>query len=139
MYVIFRLNFLFGYRFRLFCAHLEAVKSLTIYTYDSTLRHKGVRVYLIDDTEDKLTLAALGKHEEYLYVTPGIESLGIDDGTSAMRLAIDALTYLMIPLRDNEELHRAAHRVDHPVDTECSDVEHHIAVDHLLPTLKYKV
>ena len=103
------LNFLFGKLFRLFRTHLETVEALTIDTDDSTLRHKGMRIYIVDNTEDNLTLTTLCQHEEHLHVATGIESLGIYDSTSAMRLLIDTFTYLMIFLGDDEELYGTTH------------------------------
>ena len=111
MYVIFRLNFLFGKYFRLFRTHFEPIESLAINTDDSTLRHKGMRVYIVDNTEDNFTLTTLCQHEEHLHVATGIESLSIYDSTSAMRLLIYTFTYLMIFLRDDEELYGTTHGV----------------------------
>ena len=45
---------------RLFRRNLEVVEALAIDADDGTLRDKGVRVDVIDDAEDKFTLAAFG-------------------------------------------------------------------------------
>ena len=115
------------------------VETFTIDTDDGTLRDKGVGVNLIDDLKDQTALATLGQHEEHLHVTTRIETLGIDDSTAAMGLTIDALTDLVVLVGDDEELHTATHGVHHLVDTEGRHIEHHIAVNDLLPVFQYEV
>ena len=74
---------------------------------------EGMRIHLVDDTEDHLTLTALGQHEEHLHILSRIKALGIHDGTATVGLTIDALTYLLILVGDNEELHRTSTAVHH--------------------------
>ena len=56
-----------------------------------------------------------------------------------MGLTVDALTYFLILVGNDEELHRTASGVHHLVDTESRHVEHHVAVDHLLPVFQHQI
>ena len=128
-----------GYRLRLAATHLELVEAFAIDTNDGTLRDEGMRVNLVDDTEDEVALPALGQHKEHLHFLTGIKTVGIKHSTAAMGLTIDALAYLLIAVGNDEELDGLALGVDHLVDTESRNIEHHIAVDHLLPIAQHQV
>ena len=120
-------------------AHLEVVEALAIDADDGALRDEGVRVDLVDELEDEVALAALAEHEEHLHVVAGVEAGGVDDGAAAMALLVDAVAYLLPAVADDEELNGAAHRVDHLVDAEGRDVEHDVAIEHLLEVAQHEV
>lgn len=117
------------------CLVLDLVEALAIYTNHGTLAHEGVRVDLLDEAEDGLRLALLGKHEEHLDFLTGIKTGGIHDGHTTVGIRVDALANLHVLLRDDEELDGTAATVDHLVDAECLDVEHHITVKHFFPVV----
>ena len=85
------------------------------------------------------TLAALGKHEEHFYFFATIEAVRVDGGASAMRIVVDTFANLLVFVGDDEKLHTSSHGIDHLVDTERRDVEHHIAVDDALPILQHEI
>ena len=84
-------------------AHLEAVEALAIHTNDCTLRHKGLRIYLIDDMENHAALTTLSEYEEQLHLMTGVEASAIDDSTSTVS-HVDTAAYLFPFLTDNKEL-----------------------------------
>ena len=116
---------------RLMLFHL--VESLAIDTDDGTLRYEGMRVDHVDDVEDARRLVLAGEHKEHLHLAAAEEARAVDDGASAVRVEVDAAAYLLILLRDDEELYGTTHGVYHLVDTEGCDIEHNISVDNLLP------
>ena len=104
------------------------VKTFTIHTDNGTLTDKGMWIYLADKTEDSWSLTLFGKHEEHLHILTGIETAGIHHRYSSIGIYIDALTYLLIFLRDDEELHTSAATVHHLVDAECLYAKDYISV-----------
>ena len=102
-------------------AYLEIVEAFAIDADDSTLRDKGMRIYLVDDAEYQVALPTLCQYEEHLDLLARIKALSIDDGTATMRLAVDAIAYLLVFVRDDEELYRAAGRFHNLVYTEGRD------------------
>ena len=114
---------------------LDLVESLAIYADDGTLAHEGVRIDFLYQAEDGLRLTLLGEHEEHLDFLTGIKTGGIHDGHTTVGIRVDALAYLHVLLRDDEELDGTAATVDHLVDAERLDVEHHITVKHFLPVV----
>ena len=106
----------------------DFIKAFTIYANDGTLTDKGMWIYLADKTEDSWSLALLGKHEEHLHILTGIKTAGIHHRYSSIGIYIDALTYLLIFLRDDEELHTSAATVHHLVNAECLYAKDYISV-----------
>jgi len=94
------------------CLVLDLVEALAIYTNHGTLAHEGVRVDLLDEAEDGLRLALLGKHEEHLDFLTGIKTGGIHYGHTTVGIRVDALANLHVLLRDDEELDGTAATVD---------------------------
>ena len=119
--------------------HLKPVEALAIDADDGTLTDERVGVNLVDELEDLRALALLGQHEQHLHLSSAIETLSVDDGAATVRVEVDAVTDLLIPLGDDEELHASAHGVHHLVDTEGRDIQHHVTIDHLLPVAQHEI
>ena len=119
--------------------HLEAVEALTIDADDSALRYECRGVNLVDELKNLGTLAALCQYEEHLHFFATIETVRVNGGASAMRIVVDTFANLLVFVGDDEELHTSSHGIDYLVDTECGDVEHHIAVDDALPILQHEI
>ena len=110
------------------CLIFEFIKSITIYANHCALADKGIRVYLADKAENGWSLALLGKHEEHLHILTGIETAGIHHRYSPIGISIDALAYLLILLRNDEELYTSTATVHHLVDAECLNTKNHLTI-----------
>ena len=106
----------------------DFVKTFTIYANDGTLTDKGMWVNLTDKAEDGRSLTLFGKHEEHLHILTGIETAGIHHRYSSIGIYVDALTYLLIFLRDDEELYTPTATVHHLVDAESLYTKDYISV-----------
>ena len=69
---------------------LELVEALTIYALHITLRHKGIRVDLVDELENHMALTTLCHNEKHLDLTTGMETVGFDHCCTTMRIDCDA-------------------------------------------------
>ena len=107
---------------------LNLIKTLTINTNHGTLTDKGMWIYLADKAENGWSLALLGKHEEHLHILTGIETAGVNHRYSSISIYIDALAYLLILLRNDEELYTSTATVHHLVDAECLNAKNHITI-----------
>ena len=107
---------------------LNLIKTLAINTDNGTLTDKGMWIYLADKAENGWSLALLGKHEEHLHILTGIETTGIHHRYSPISIYIDALAYLLILLRNDEELDASATTVHHLVDAECLNAKNYITI-----------
>ena len=56
----------------------HSIEALTVYSYYSRLRHKGVRIYFVYQFEDKARLAALSNAENYFDVFLGEETATVE-------------------------------------------------------------
>ena len=106
----------------------DFVKTFTIYANDGTLTDKGMWIYLADKTEDGRSLTLLGQHEQHLHILTGIKTAGIHHRYSSIRIHVDALAYLLILLRNDEELYTSTTTVHHLVDAECLNAKNHITI-----------
>ena len=107
---------------------LNLIKTLAINTDNGTLTDKGMWIYLADKTEDSWSLALLGQHEQHLHILTGIKTAGIHHRYSPISISIDALAYLLILLRNDEELYTSTTTVHHLVDAECLNAKNHITI-----------
>ena len=107
---------------------LNLIKALAINTNHGTLTDKGMWIYLADKAENGWSLALLGKHEEHLHILTGIETAGVNHRYSSISIHVDTLAYLLILLRDNEELYTSTATVHHLVDAECLNAKNHITI-----------
>ena len=107
---------------------LNLIKALAINTDNGTLTDKSIRVYLADKAENGWSLALLGKHEEHLHILTGIETAGVHHRYSSISIHVDALAYLLILLRNDEELYTSTTTVHHLVDAECLNAKNHITI-----------
>ena len=107
---------------------LNLIKTLAINTNHGTLTDKGMWIYLADKAENGWSLALLGKHEEHLHILTGIETAGVNHRYSSIGISIDALAYLLILLRNDEELYTSFSAVYHLVDAECLNAKNHITI-----------
>lgn len=107
---------------------LNLIKTLAINTDNGTLTDKGMWIYLADKAENGWSLALFGKHEEHLHILTGIETAGIHHRYSPIGISIDALAYLLILLRNDEELYTPAATVHHLIDAECLNAKNHITI-----------
>ena len=107
---------------------LNLIKTLAINTNHGTLTDKGMWINLADKAENGWSLALLGKHEEHLHILTGIKTAGIHHRYSPISIYVDALAYLLILLRDDEELHTSSATVHHLVDAECLNAKNHITI-----------
>ena len=82
----------------MFMTHLKPVEALAIDADDGTLTDERVGVNLVDELEDLRALALLGQHEQHLHLPSAIEPLSVDNGAAAVRVEIDTVTNLLIPL-----------------------------------------
>lgn len=85
---------------------LEMVETLAVDAYDGTLRHKRLRVDIVDELEYAARLALLGKNEKHVDFVSGIAAATVDDRTSALCLLVDESAQFLISLRDNKETAR---------------------------------
>lgn len=107
---------------------LNLIKAFAINTDHGTLTDKSIRVYLADKAENGWSLALLGKHEEHLHILTGIETAGVNHRYSSISIHVDALAYLLILLRNDEELYTSTATVHHLVDAECLNAKNHITI-----------
>ena len=107
---------------------LNLIKTLAINTDNGTLTDKGMWIYLTDKAENGWSLALLGKHEEHLHILTGIETAGVNHRYSSISIHVDALAYLLILLRNDEELYTSTTTVHHLVDAECLNAKNHITI-----------
>ena len=107
---------------------LNLIKTLAINTNHGTLTDKGMWIYLADKAENGWSLALLGKHEEHLHILTGIETAGVHHRYSSISIHVDALAYLLILLRNDEELYTSTTTVHHLVDAECLNAKNHITI-----------
>ena len=107
---------------------LNLIKALAINTNHGTLTDKGMWIYLADKTEDSWSLALLCQHEQHLHILTGIKTAGIHHRYSPIGISIDALAYLLILLRNDEELDASATTVHHLVDAECLNAKNYITI-----------
>ena len=107
---------------------LNLIKTLAINTDNGTLTDKGMWIYLADKAENGWSLALLGKHEEHLHILTGIETAGVNHRYSSISIHVDALAYLLILLRNDEELYTSTTTVHHLVDAECLNAKNYITI-----------
>ena len=107
---------------------LNLIKAFAVNTDYGTLTDKGVRIYLADKAENGWSLALLGKHEEHLHILTGIETAGVNHRYSSISIYIDTLAYLLILLRNDEELYTSTTTVHHLVNAECLNAKNHITI-----------
>ena len=107
---------------------LNLIKTLAINTDNGTLTDKGMWIYLADKTEDSWSLALLGQHEQHLHILTGIKTAGIHHRYSSISIHVDALAYLLILLRNDEELYTSTATVHHLVDAECLNAKNYITI-----------
>ena len=107
---------------------LNLIKAFAINTDHGTLTDKSIRIYLADKAENGWSLALLGKHEEHLHILTGIETAGVHHRHSSISIHVDALAYLLILLRNDEELYTSTATVHHLVDAECLNAKNYITI-----------
>ena len=67
----------------LLCLHLYAVEALAENTDNLTLRHKGIWIHTLDETEDTCALSLLCQNDKNLVALVGVPSFAIEHGDSA--------------------------------------------------------
>ena len=107
---------------------LNLIKAFAINTDNGTLTDKGMWIYLADKAENGWSLALLGKHEKHLHILTGIETAGVNHRYSPISIHVDALAYLLILLRNDEELYTSSSAVYHLVDAECLNAKNYITI-----------
>mgnify|MGYP006927012451 FL=1 len=107
---------------------LNLIKAFAINTDNGTLTDKGMWIYLADKAENGWSLALLGKHEEHLHILTEIETAGVNHRYSSISIHVDALAYLLILLRNDEELYTSTATVHHLVDAECLNAKNYITI-----------
>ncbi len=105
--------------------NLHLVEALAIDAVDGPLRHEGMLVYALHDTEygDRLNLAAID-HKD-LHVAARVPSLAVEHGDATVRLRQNSVGYLAPLGREDEELRGLAVGVDDLVGDERDDECHH--------------
>ena len=107
---------------------LNLIKTLAINTDNGTLTDKGMWIYLADKAENSWSLALPGKHGEQLHIQTGVETAGDHHRYSSISIHVDALAYLLILLRNDEELYTSTATVHHLVDAECLNAKNYITI-----------
>ena len=122
-----------------FCLIFHLIESLAIDTNHGTLADEGMRVNLTNQTEYRGSLSLLRQDEQHLDILSRIESRGIHHGHSSIGIGIDAPTYLLILLRNDEELHTSSATVHHLVDAKRLYAKYHITIEYLFYIMHYQI
>ena len=98
-----------------------------------------MRVNLTYQTEYRGSLPLLRQDEQHLDILSRIESRGIHHGHSSIGIGIDTSAYLLILLRNNEELDASSATVHHLVDAKRLNAQHHITIKHLFYIMHHQI
>ena len=93
---------------------------------------EGAFVDLLDDAGDAYLVGFVGHNEQHVALLAVVGAVALEEGSSAVQVAVNAVGNLLVLLREDHELVGLAVAVDHDVGDEHIDEEDHEAIDQLL-------
>lgn len=114
------------------------VESFAVHTDHGALRNKGFRVDVFNQPEDDGRFPLLGEYKHHLLFPSRIETGGVDDSHTPMRILVNPLSNFFIFVGNDEELYGLTGTVHHLVENEATNIKSYESIYYFSQSFKTK-